>query len=310
MTTAGLRVVTSGQLPELFPAQVNAAVRQAFEALGTGRAEQPLQSVMPLDAGGDVITYPSALHDAGVFALKVSPYLPQPSGKAVVTAWTLLMSTRTGEPLLLVDSASLTVLRTAATSALAVDLLAGADARRLLIVGAGQAARAHVRHVRMSRPFDEVRMYARGGLSRTEATGLGVDVAADLAEAVAHADVVCLCTSAAAAVVDLAGLGTGTLVTSISTNAPMAREVSPESLSLAEVYCDVTAAAVAAAGEMRMAIESGQWSPDEVRGDLPGLLSGAAPAPSGTRPVLFRSVGLGIEDAAVAALVLAAPPGS
>ena len=41
-----------------------------------------------------------------------------------------------------------------------------------------------------------------------------------------------------------------------------------------------------------------------MRGDLPGLLSGAAPGPSGTRPVYFRSVGLGIEDAAVALAVL------
>lgn len=306
------RVVLAADLPELSAQQVNSAVRQAFEALGAGRAEQPLQSVMPLDAGGDVITYPSALHDEGVFCLKVSPYLPQPGGRAVVTAWTLVVSTRTGEPVLLVDSAGLTALRTAATTALAVDLLARPQARRLLVVGAGPLARAHVRHVREVRPFERVQLWSRSGVPADVAADLGVEAAADLASAVAAADVVCLCTSAAEPVVDLAAVTAGTLVTSISTNAPLAHEVDPAALAAVEVYCDSAPAALAAAGEMRLAVQRAEWSADDLRGDLPGLLGGNAPAPSGERPVFFRSVGLGIEDAALALLVARAQgaPGS
>jgi len=298
------RVVAASELPQLPPERVNAVVRRAFEALGAGRAEQPLQTVMPLDAGGDVITYSCALHDAGVFCLKVSPYLPQPAGSAVVTAWTLVMSTSTGQPLLLVDAAALTMLRTAATTALAVDLLARQGARRLLVVGAGSAGRAHVRHVGAARGFEQVQLYARSGVPQDVAADLGVTVVTDLEAAVAEADVVCLCTSAAEPVVDLAGVAPGTLVTSISTNAPLAREVAPEALASAEVYCDFAPAALAAAGEMRLAVEAGTWSAQDLRGDLPGLLGGTSPAPSAERPVFFRSVGLGIEDAAVALAVL------
>jgi len=298
------RVVATSDLPQLPPERVNAVVRSAFEALGAGRAEQPLQTVMPLDAGGDVITYSSALHDAGVFCLKVSPYLPQPGGPAVVTAWTLVMSTSTGQPLLLVDSAELTMLRTAATTALAVDLLARPDARRLLVVGAGRAGRAHVRHVGAVRGFEQVQLYARSGVPEDVAADLGATVVTDLEAAVAEADVVCLCTSAAESVIDLARVAPGTLVTSISTNAPGAHEVAPEALASADVYCDYAPASLAAAGEMRLAVEAGTWSAQDLRGDLPGLLGGASPAASGERPVFFRSVGLGIEDAAVALAVL------
>src|SRR5580693_7241737 len=116
-------------------AAVQAAVRQAFEQLAAGRAVQPRQVVTDLPDGGDVIAYQAVLADAGVYAVKVSPYLPQPAGKAVVTAWTLLLSTRTGQPLLLADSARLTTERTAATTALAVDLLARPDAHRLAVIG-------------------------------------------------------------------------------------------------------------------------------------------------------------------------------
>ncbi len=303
MTATALRVVRADELPALDPARVNAAVRAAFSALAAGRAEQPLQTVLPLDRGGDVITYPSALHDAGVFSLKVSPYLPQESGGAVVTAWTLLLSTATGEPVLLVDAGPLTVLRTAATTALAVDLLAPAHARSLLVVGAGAAGQAHVRHVREVRPFTQVEMWSRSGVPNAVAADLGVTAVPDLAEAVARADVVCLCTSAAEEVVDLRTVRGGVVVTSISTNAPRAREVSPAALSAADVYCDSAPSSLAAAGELLLALEDGSWTADDLRGDLPGLLAGRAPLPSGGRPVFFRSVGLGIEDAAVAVLV-------
>ena len=301
MTT---RVLSAADLPQLPPTQVNGAVRAAFSALAEGRAEQPLQSVMPLEGGGDVITYPAALHDAGVMSLKVSPYLPQPGGPAVVTAWTLLLSTRTGEPLLLVDSAGLTALRTAATTALAVDLLAGPDARRLLVVGAGPLGRGHVRHVREVRPFDQVQLWSRSGVPGSVAAELGATVATDLAAAVTAADVICLCTSAAAPVVDLAGVAAGALVTSISTNAPMAHEVDPGALAAVDVYCDSAPSALAAAGELRLAVQRSLWSAKDLRGDLPGLLAGSTPPPSGERPVFFRSVGLGIEDAAVALLLV------
>ena len=99
-------------LPEM---RVQAAVRDAFAQLGTGRAVQPSQTLTEVPGGGDVIAYQALLAEAGVYAVKVSPYLPQPDGAAVVTAWTMLVSTRTGRPLLLTGASSLTTERTAAS---------------------------------------------------------------------------------------------------------------------------------------------------------------------------------------------------
>lgn len=274
-------------------ASVLTAVRDAFRELADGRAVQPPQVVTDLPGGGDVITYQAVLPGAGAYAVKVSPYLPQPEGKAVVTAWTLLVSTRTGEPLLLADTAALTVERTAATTALAIDALARPDARTLAVIGAGPVARAHVRYARHVRGFGDVRMFARR--PGTVAPD-GVTLAASAEAAVTGADVVALCTSAAEPVIDVTALGAGVLVTSVSTNAPGAHEIDPAALDTLDVYCDLTSAALAAASELR--------GFDGVRGDLPALVGGTAPAPSGERTVFFRSVGLGIEDAAVALAVL------
>jgi L-arginine dehydrogenase len=57
---------------------------------------------------------------------------------------------------------------------------------------------------------------------------------------------------------------------------------------------------------MRLAAAGHGFTLDAIRGDLPSLLAGTAPAPTGAAPVFFRSVGLGIEDAAVALAVLQA----
>jgi L-arginine dehydrogenase len=307
-----LRIMSTGTIlrddgRELPEAVVQAAVRQAFEQLAAGRAVQPQQVVTDLPDGGDVIAYQAVLADAGVYAVKVSPYLPQPEGKAVVTAWTLLMSTRTGQPLLLADSARLTTERTAATTALAVDLLARPGARRLAVIGLGPVGRAHLRHARAVRRFAEVTVWSR---TATEADlgGLGGDVrlAASADEAADGADVVLLCTSAAAPVLDARRVAAGSLITSVSTNAPMAREIDPAALADLDVYADYAPAAFAAAGEMRLAAAGHGFTLDAIRGDLPGLLAGTAPAPTGAAPVFFRSVGLGIEDAAVALAVLRA----
>lgn len=298
-------IVSADRLPVVDEAAIQADVRQAFVQLAAGQAVQPQQVVTDLPTGGDVIAYQAVLGDDEVYAVKVSPYLPQPAGKPVVTAWTLLVSTRTGQPLVLVDAGPLTMERTAATTALAIDLLAKPDAATLAVIGWGPVGRAHLRHARAVREFTDARVYSPSTTAADLANLENVRLAVSADEAAQGADVVLLCTSAAAAVIDVRRLGSGTLVTSVSTNAPMAHEIDPAALLDLYVYADHTPAALAAAGEMRIAAVDHGFGPEHVRGDLPGLLTGSAPAPTGDKPVFFRSVGLGIEDAAVARTVLA-----
>ena len=67
----------------------------------------------------------------------------------------------------------------------------------------------------------------------------GIRHSGDIPKAiVAGADVVLLCTSAATPLLDVTGLPAGTLVTSISTNAPLAHEIDPAALASLDVYAD------------------------------------------------------------------------
>ena len=284
---------------------VHQAMRAMFASLAEGRAVQPAQQLVEFPGGGDFINYLGVLADEGVYGIKTSPYIPGPQG-ATVTAWTLLMSMRSGQPLLLCDAKSLTTARTAATTAVAVEELAPAHATRLAIIGSGPVARAHLHYVKNLRDWPETRLYsprlaAERPTRHAELRALAppLQLCTSQEEAVVTADVILLCTSSAGPVLDPLRLGRNVLVTSISTNAPRAHEVPPASLVGMDVYCDYRATTPGAAGEMVLASESG-WNRQLIRGDLPELVSGLVAKPTYERPVFFRSIGLGLEDMALA----------
>lgn len=294
-------------MPEHGPLVLDAleTMRALFTALGQRRATQPLQSLalLPEDRG-DFIVYPGALADPPVIGTKVSPYIVT-ADRPVITAWTLLMSSDTGRSLLLCDAGRLTTERTAATTALAVDLLARRDARRLAIIGAGPLALGHLRYAASLRDWSDIRVFspgfARDSPHRAAWTTIPhLRIQPSARDCVEGADVVVLATSSGTPVIDPSWLGTDTLVTSISTNAREAHEVPPAFLAEAQVYCDDKAGTPLSAGEMVIAWRNLDWNPESIHGDLADLCNGRAPPLEPGRRVFFRSIGLGLEDIAVA----------
>ncbi|SAL84377.1 ornithine cyclodeaminase [Caballeronia arvi] len=290
-------------LPSL---DMRGALDDMFAALGEDEAVQPPQTLTLFPRGaGDFITYLGVLAKHDVFGAKLSPYVAQP-GAPIVTAWTALMSMRTGAPLMWCDSALLTTERTAGTTALAVDRLARASSERLAIIGSGSVALAHLRHVAPLREWSEIRIHSPRLASEREradamkALDARVRIAETVEECVRDADVVMLCTSSGTPVLALDALTKPALVTSISTNVARAHEIDPAALNALDVYCDYRQTTPSSAGEMVIAQEHHGWSPDAIRGDLAELARGVCPAPSYERSVFFRSIGLGLEDIAVA----------
>ncbi|NWA84569.1 ornithine cyclodeaminase family protein [Pseudomonas sp. D2002] len=301
-------VINQAQARELL-AQVDVPhiLHKLFRDLAAGQAVQPAQQLVEFPQGaGDFINYLGVLAEDEVYGIKTSPYIVREQGP-LVTAWTLLMSMRTGQPLLLCDAAELTTARTAATTALAVDALAPGAARRLAIIGSGKVAQAHLRYVQNLRDWQSIRLYSPS-LGRASAGTLahldGLDPRLSLAEtcdaAVQDADVILLCTSSASPVIDPMRLSQPALITSISTNAPRAHEVPPASLKHMHVFCDYRQTTPDAAGEMLIAAQQHGWDKRAVVGDLPELLSDMVQRPSYDRHVFFRSIGLGLEDIALA----------
>ena len=296
--------------PHLPQLPVRQVLLQLFAALGQGLAVQPAQTLtlFPGDAG-DVITYQGVLASQQLFGAKLSPYIVT-GGKPLVTAWTSLFSMQTGQPLLFCDASLLTVERTAGTTALAVELLARPDSQQLALIGCGAVGQAHLRHVLALRPWTRIRVFAPG-LAADRAlldTLLAIDNRIELAtsaeDAAADADVVMLCTSSGSPVLDVAALRRPALITSISTNVAQAHEIAPAKLPQLDVYCDHRASTPSRAGEMVLAARDHQWQADAIRGDLAELVSERCPRPDYQRHVFFRSIGMGLQDIAIAHALL------
>ncbi|HZX17313.1 MAG TPA: ornithine cyclodeaminase family protein, partial [Pseudomonas sp.] len=188
---------------------VHQAMVTMFRELAAGHAMQPAQQLVEFPNGaGDFINYLGVLAGAGVYGVKTSPYIVREQGP-LITAWTLLMSMQSGQPLLLCDAGSLTTARTAATTAVAVDALAAPQASRLAVIGSGAVAQAHVHYAKQLRPWQSIRLYSPGLAGKTGAQLLKlqqldprIQLCASQADAIRDADVVMLCTSSAKPLLD------------------------------------------------------------------------------------------------------------
>lgn len=301
-------VITQPQARELLAkVDVPQILRKLFRDLAAGQAVQPAQQLVEFPQGaGDFINYLGVLAEDGVYGVKTSPYIVREQGP-LVTAWTLLMSMQTGQPLLLCDAGELTTARTAATTAVAVDALAPVNAQRLAIIGSGKVAQAHLHYVKGLRDWQSISLYSPGlsdsnpeELARLKSLDPRLTITDTREAAIRDADVIMLCTSSAGPVIDPSNLSKPALITSISTNAPRAHEVPPQSLNDMQVFCDYRLTTPGSAGEMLIAGEQHGWNKSAIVGDLPDLLSEKVKRPDYDRHVFFRSIGLGLEDIALA----------
>lgn len=290
-------------------------LRAVFIGLGKGESVQPPQTFMlfPKD-DGDCIYYPAMSKDLGIFGVKVSPYISAlaKAGKPPVTAYTLVMSLENGKPLLLCDSYALTTARTAATTILALDYLASNAPKKVAIIGSGKIALEHLAYLKEVKDLQEVAIFspsllkdsakAANVLTRAQNIHANTEIAQSTKQALKVAQIVMLCTSSGTPVIDFEDLDENVVVTSISTNVAKAHEIAPEALPNFAVFCDFAKTAPLSAGEMLLAEEIGVWNRSKILGDLPSLILGGEKFETGRR--FFRSTGLGIEDLAVASLLL------
>lgn len=192
-------------------------------------------------------------------------------------------------PIALLDAITVTNVRTAAVSALAVRHLAAPDAERLLVFGRGPQAVAHVEAIRAVRPIVRVDV-----LGRTD------DVRDDL---VAGADIICCCTTAHAPLFDGGLVAEHATVVAIGSHEPDAREVDDELAARATVVVESASSALREAGDVLLAIESGALRPQELM-TLAELVRAERP-PELVGPRLFKSTGMAWEDAVTVNAILA-----
>jgi ornithine cyclodeaminase/alanine dehydrogenase-like protein (mu-crystallin family) len=279
---------------------------QAISALRNTLQDGPPAATAPARTtaeapGGHVLIMPAA--DRDLFGVKIAGVAPGNPAKGLprITGSYLLYDAGTLHPIVAIDGPALTLRRTAALSALAVDALAPHDVSRLLIYGTGPQAAAHLHALRAVRHFQSVVVSGRTPeRTRTFADDHGIDVAgpADLPQA----DVVACCTSSTAPLFDGRHLSRHATVIAMGSHTPEARELDSHTLRGAQVVVEDVPTATREAADIADALTSG-----DITGSLPlnEIVTGRTPALSDRKRV-FRSVGMAWEDLAIAKAALAA----
>jgi ornithine cyclodeaminase/alanine dehydrogenase-like protein (mu-crystallin family) len=220
----------------------------------------------------------------------------------------VLQSGVTGAPIATLDGTRLTVWRTAAASALAARYLARADAKRLLIVGAGQLAPYLARAHASVRPIETIAVWNHraAGAHRLAAAlageGFNAHVVTRLEDGVRNADVVSCATLSEAPLVAGASLEPGQHLDLVGAFSMRMREADDAALKRSRIFVD-TEAAMSEGGDVALGLKAGAIARADVVGDLAALVRGAPGRRTEHEITLFKSVGASIEDLAAAMLV-------
>jgi ornithine cyclodeaminase/alanine dehydrogenase-like protein (mu-crystallin family) len=282
------------------------AIRQALIDYSAGQVEQPARMI--LRAGnaegrwnGWFAVMPVIHGD--VMGVKTVTFYPGNAefGTPTHMAMVELLDRATGKPLAVMDGRLITEMRTAAVSAVAFEALSGLHfdlaPRSLGILGSGVQARAHVKALRLVWPdMDEIRIWSP---KQTNAETCARDVggrAVDVVEAAA-ADVVLAATSATEPALLGRWLGPDALVLAVGATGATVRELDDQVLLTSFVVAESRSCVERESGDV---LGSGA----KVRAEIGEILAGntACAVPSQGR-VLFKSVGMAIEDLTAAQLV-------
>jgi thiomorpholine-carboxylate dehydrogenase len=291
--------------PSLIP-----AIREALIHLSAGLATQPPRTILRTGSGEGISNGWFAVMPviAGDFmAVKTVTFYPGNTELGLRTHMAVveLLRRTTGEPLALMDGRLITEMRTAAVSAVALDALGSQDVTSLGILGSGVQARSHLWALRHVRPgLTDIRIWSRTPenaqalANEFGAAGSRIDGAGARAvpiEEAAAADVVLTATSSTLPVLEGRWLSPSALVLAVGATGATLRELDDELMRACFVVAESRAAVERESGDVLL-------SGAKVQAEIGEILANPKFAPRGQR-ILFKSVGLAIEDLTAARLV-------
>jgi ornithine cyclodeaminase len=299
-------------LTSLVPWRAAVGALEAALAAGGPAAGGPPRFAVAEEHGELLLMPAASAASVGVKVTSVAPGNPA-RGLPRIQAVYVLLDAATLTPRLLIDGTALTTLRTPALSALAVRRLARPDAASLVVFGAGPQAWGHAHALATVRELRSVRIVGRDPdraadlVRRLRAEGIAAAVGAPAD--VAGAGIVVCATTARQPVFDGELLAEQACVVAVGSHEPGARELDDAVFARAgRVVVEERSTALREAGDVLGAIAAGVLDADQLV-ELTQLVEPAdltelgAPRPGVS---VFKSVGMGWQDLAVAEAAFAA----
>uniref|UniRef100_A0A8C1NPK2 Ketimine reductase mu-crystallin n=1 Tax=Cyprinus carpio TaxID=7962 RepID=A0A8C1NPK2_CYPCA len=278
------------------------SVMGKFSKRDSSEIIQPVRSVVPIQQhSGFLGVMPAYLANEGILCTKIVTFYQRAEGSSLPStqATVLLFHPEHGHVTAIMDGEAITAKRTAAVSAISAKLFKPALSEVLCILGSGQQARSHYDVFTKLFKFKEVRVWSRRKeMAQRFVNDLQdpVTVCSSVKEAVIGADVIVTATGASQPILFGEWVKPGAHIAAVGACRPDWRELDDVLMREAVVYVDSREGATAESGDI---ILSGA----EVFAELGEVLNGSFPARR-EKTTVFKSLGMGIQDAVSAKLVL------
>ncbi|HTF67404.1 MAG TPA: ornithine cyclodeaminase family protein [Edaphobacter sp.] len=269
-------------------------MREVFTALGKGEAQNQPRRRLALPTG-------SMLHSmAGSFGKYFGTKIYSTNPKHGAWFTFLLYDAETATPLAEFEANYLGQIRTGAAGGLATDLLTHPLAGKVGIIGSGFQAETQLAAVRAVREVRSVKVWSRSEEKRNQFAQANDAVATRYAEeAVEDADIVITATSSKDPVLQSEWISRPVFISAMGANHANRRELPSDLVRSADrIVVDSLEQARLEAGDLVLALDAREWN--KVTELATVALHGKSPV---TGLTIFKSIGLGVEDVAVAASI-------
>jgi alanine dehydrogenase len=286
----------------LEPRELIAALEDGFKSLSSNLLNVPPRNQTAAPGGilaGMPAYMPGLLMSVKLVSVFHQNHLQNiPDHQAVIA----LFDPQTGSPAAFMDGEVITAWRTAAGAMISIKHLARQDSKTLAIIGAGVLGAAHLSMIATLNGIEHIRIASRD-YSRAVGLAKGIpnaQAAASNREAVAGADIVCLCTSSLEPVIQGAWLKPGVHISSVGYRPPQGSELPRNLVEAAALFV-----------ESRVAFEAPPAGCVELQGLDPAcgaelgevLLKTHPGRRSPQETTIYKSMGHAMEDLVAANLV-------
>ncbi len=309
--TDDLLRVTEADVRNLLPfSKAVELAREAYVKLANGEAVNPQRVLLTVPGGASMFFMPARVSGQKTVSIKIARVNPDNPARSLPTVMSdiLVYDSRSGVLLAEIPGKSLTAIRTAASSAVATDVLARRDVKSLGLLGTGRQAEAHVPAIQQVRDISRVVVYSRNkGRREAFARQISRDyevetLPADSPEQVLkQSDLIVTATTSHTPLFKGELVKEGTHVNAIGAAEPDAREVDAELVKRSVLVVDSRAQALSAYGDIMIPIREKVIEETHIRAELGELLAKKRSISRDLHAItLFKSGGLAVLDAVAA----------
>lgn len=293
------------------------AIEELEKALaGNVNPEQDADRIFSPAPHGEFLLMPSSgIEYSGVKLATIAPRNPQ-NGMPKIQGIYVLFDSQTLAPVAIMDGAELTLIRTPATTAVAVKHILAATERHddagnlagiMVVFGTGPQAWRHIKALRSVVPSHTTIVVGRDKKKAEQfaqyCRAQGVTAQAGNVSSVAAADLVICASSSPTPLFDDDLLQPHAVVAAVGSHGLEAREIDPRLARRADIVVESRISAMKEAGDLIPARSAKDWQ-NEPLTNLAELVSGAFTRTPG-RPTLYTGAGMAWQDLVIASAVYA-----